>query len=121
MLFGMCRAVRLTEGTRPLKPGKVRFQFAGEVWSYLNPNAIYFVSLPPDMSADILDLVGTSLNPWGTVPVDATIDDFAFYTSMFPRKDRGCYDLPLNGKVRKRLRLDAGDMVTVTIEIDAPT
>jgi hypothetical protein len=55
------------------------------------------------------------------VPVDATIDDFAFYTSMFPRKDRECYDLPLNGKVRKRLRLDAGDMVTVTIEIDAPT
>jgi Co/Zn/Cd efflux system component len=36
-----------------LKPGKVRFEFTGEVWSYLNPNAVYFVSLPPDMSADI--------------------------------------------------------------------
>jgi hypothetical protein len=103
-----------------MQPGKVRFHFQGEVWFYRNPNAVYFVSLPQDMSADILELVGQSLNPWGTVPLDATIDGFTFQTSMFPRKDRGCYDLPLNGKVRKRLHLDAGAMVTVTIDIDAP-
>src|SRR5215207_7562056 len=104
----------------PAGAAGLHYVFEGEVWFYNNPNAVYFVSLPPEISADILDLVGTSLNPWGTVPVDAIIDDFAFYTSMFPRKDRGCYDLPLNGKVRKRLQLNDGDMVTVTIEIDAP-
>lgn len=98
----------------------VRFQFEGAVWSYRNPNAVYFVSLPPELSDDILDLVGTSLNPWGTVPLHATINDFTFYTSMFPRKDRGCYDLPLNARVRKRLRIAEGDIVMVRIEIDAP-
>jgi hypothetical protein len=95
----------------------VSFEFQGEVWFYKNPNAVYFVSLPQAMSEDILDLVGISLNPWGTVPVDATIDDFTWYSSMFPRKDRNCYDLPLNGKVRKRLKLEAGQIVTVSIEI----
>lgn len=103
-----------------LGPGKVRFQFEGEVWCYHNPGLVYFVSLPAEMSADILDLVGISLNPWGTVPVDATIGDFTWYSSMFPRKDRGVYDLPLNARVRKRLKLEGGELVTVTIEIQLP-
>lgn len=101
-------------------PGKLRFRFEGEVWFYRNPGAVYFVSLPTDMSAEILDLVGTSLNPWGTVPVDATVGDYTWYSSMFPRKDRQCYDLPLNGKTRKQTGLKEGDIVTFTIDIPLP-
>ncbi len=96
---------------------KLRLQFEGEVWFYNNPGAQYFVSLPGEMSADILDLVGQSLNPWGTVPVEATIGDFTWESSMFPRKDRKCYDLPLNAKVRKRAGLQAGNIISVTIDI----
>lgn len=96
---------------------QLRFQFEGDVWFYTNPNAVFFVSLPAEMSDQILDLVGTSLNPWGTVPVEATIDGFSWASSMFPRKDRNCYDLPLNARVRKRLGLRAGDIVSVTIDI----
>lgn len=100
--------------------GTLRYRFEGEAWFYVNPNAVYFVSLPVEMSAEILELVGTSLNPWGTVPCDATIGDFTWYTSMFPRKDRGCYDLPLNAKVRKRLGIVEGQVIAVTIEIPLP-
>ena len=100
-----------------VEPARLRFQFEGGVWFYTNPNAVYFVSLPIEMSAQILDLVGTSLNPWGTVPVDATIDGFTWASSMFPRKDRQCYDLPLNAKVRTRIGLNAGDVIFVTIDI----
>lgn len=98
---------------------KLRFQFEGTVWSYTTPagSAVFFVSLPQEVSAEILDLVGQSLNPWGTVPVDATVSDFTWESSMFPRKDRNCYDLPLNARVRRRLRLDAGAKIAVTIEI----
>lgn len=98
----------------------LRFRFEGEIWSYRNPNAVYFVSLPGDMSAEILDVIGTALNPWGTVPVDATIGDVTWYSSMFPRPDRGCYDLPLNARVRKRLGLEAGQRIAVTIAIPIP-
>jgi hypothetical protein len=101
-------------------PARLRFQFQSEVWFYRNPNAVFFVSLPGDMSAEILDVVGTSLNPWGTVPVTVTVGDFTWESSMFPRKDRNCYDLPLNAKVRKRTGLEAGDFVDVTIEIPIP-
>lgn len=98
----------------------LRFEFEGEVWFYNNPAEVFFVSLPVDISKEILNVVGISLNPWGTVPVDATISDFTWYSSMFPRKDRNCYDLPLKGKVRKRLGLQAGDIISVTIEILFP-
>lgn len=100
-----------------VEPARLRFEFEGEVWFYTNPNAVYFVSLPIDMSAQILELVGTSLNPWGTVPVDATIGDVTWASSMFPRQDRGCYDLPLNAKVRQRVGLRDGDTISVTIDI----
>ncbi len=96
------------------------YAFEGKVWLYMNPNAVYFVSLPNAMSAEILDMIGTDLNPWGTVPCEATIGDFTWETSMFPRKDRGCYDLPLNARVRKRLKLEDGQVVSVAIEIPLP-
>jgi hypothetical protein len=101
-------------------PAKLRFQFDGEVWFYNNPGAVFFVSLPRELSAEILDVVGQSLNPWGTVPVDATIGEFTWASSMFPRKDRKCYDLPLNARVRKRIGLQAGQIISVTIEIPLP-
>jgi hypothetical protein len=101
-------------------PAKLRFQFEGEVWCYKNPGLVYFVSLPGEMSAEILDLVGQSLNPWGTVPIDATIGDFTWASSMFPRKERNCYDLPLNARVRKRVGLESGNIISVTIDVPLP-
>lgn len=101
-------------------PAKLRVQFEGEVWFYTNPAAVYFVSLLREISSEILDLVGQSLNPWGTVPVDATIGGFTWASSMFPRKERTCYDLPLNAKVRKRVGVQAGNIISVTIEIPLP-
>lgn len=103
-------------------PATLRFQFEGDVWFYSTPAAarVFFVSMPREMSAEILDLVGQSLNPWGTVPVEATIRGFTWDSSMFPRKDRACYDLPLNARVRKRLGLQAGDNLSVTIEVAVP-
>lgn len=96
------------------------YAFEGSIWSYKNPNEVYFVSLPNGISEDILELVGIRLNPWGTVPVVATIEDFSWESSMFPRPERGVYDLPLNARVRKRLKLDGGQTVAVAIQITLP-
>lgn len=97
---------------------KLRYRFEGEVWVTGDRVRLWFVSLPKEMSEEILDVVGNSLNPWGTVPVDATVDGFTWDSSMFPRKDRGCYDLPLNAKVRQRLTLVEGQRLAVSIDID---
>lgn len=96
----------------------LRYRFDGEVWVTGEKVRLWFVTLPKEMSEEILDVVGVSLNPWGTVPVKATVGDFAWDSSMFPRKDRGVYDLPLNAKVRQRLKLAEGQRIAVTIDID---
>ena len=93
------------------------FEFEGNVWHYRNPNTVYFVSVPEEISGEILALVGTSLNPWGTVPVDATIDDVTWYTSMFPRDNGRYYDLPLKLKIMSRLGLVDDQHVSVRIAI----
>ena len=98
----------------------LQFRFAGEVWSYRNPNEVFFVSLPIEMSEEILDLVGTSLNPWGTVPVRVSAFDQTWESSMFPRRDRRCYDLPLNARTRKRLQITGGMVIEFVIQIDLP-
>lgn len=101
-------------------PAIVNFSFEGSVWQYRNPNTVYFVSLPESVSAEILALVGTSLNPWGTVPVDATIDGVTWYTSMFPRDNGRYYDLPLKLKIMTRLGLVDGQRAAVSIAIELP-
>lgn len=93
------------------------FEFEGTVWRHRNPNTVSFVSLPEELSVEILTLVGTSLNPWGTVPVDATIDDVTWYTSMFPRDKGRCYDLPLKLKILARFGLVDDQPVSVRIAI----
>ena len=99
---------------------RVEFGFTGRVWHYQNPNTVYFVSLPDEVSAAILELVGTSLNPWGTVPVDATIGSITWFTSMFPRQNGRYYDLPLKLKIMSRLGLVDGQEIAVGIAISLP-
>ena len=101
-----------------MESARLRYRFSGAVWVTGERVRLWFVSLPKEMSEEILDVVGVSLNPWGTVPVTATVGDVTWESSMFPRKDRGCYDLPLNAKVRQRLVPEEGQVLDITIDID---
>lgn len=96
------------------------FDFEGTVWHYRNPNTVYFVSLPEELSAELLALFGTALNPWGTVPVDATIGNVTWYTSMFPRDNGRYYDMPLKLEIMKRLGLVDDQLVAVHIAVRVP-
>ncbi len=51
------------------------------------------------------------------VPVNSRL---TWASSMFPRKERKCYDLPLNATVRKRVGLQAGNVISVAIDIPLP-
>ncbi len=108
------------EISRSSGPATATFEFSGSVWHYQNPNTVYFVSVPDNISAEILGLVGTSLNPWGTVPVDATVNGVTWYTSMFPRKNGRYYDLPLKLKIVSRLGLADDQEIRVAVAIALP-
>ncbi|MEU4169310.1 DUF1905 domain-containing protein [Streptomyces sp. NPDC026665] len=93
----------------------MEFAFSGRVIEWRGPAPYYFVPVPDEESADILEVAAMATYGWGVIPVEARIGEVAFQTSLFP-KDGG-YLLPLKVAVRKPSGLTAGDEVTVEMTV----
>jgi hypothetical protein len=89
--------------------------FHGKVIEWRGPAPFYFVRVPDAQAADIAEVAAMASYGWGCIPVEASIDDVSFTTSLFP-KDGG-YLLPLKAAVRKPLRLDEGAEVRVEMTV----
>ncbi|WP_310436001.1 DUF1905 domain-containing protein [Streptomyces sp. 3330] len=89
--------------------------FSGRVIEWRGPSPYYFVPVPDEESAEILEVAALASYGWGVIPVDARIDEVVFRTSLFP-KDGG-YLLPLKDAVRKPSGLTAGDDVRVRMTV----
>ncbi len=90
------------------------------VWVWTSgkaPASWYFVTIPPEISAEIkYEMLGLTRG-FGAVPVTATIGETTWRTSLFPSKDMGGYLLPLKSAVRKAQGVRAGEVVTVRLEV----
>ena len=93
----------------------VRFEFAGEMWSWRGPAPYHFVSVPDGPSATIRALSPLVSYGWGVVPVTVRIGDTEWETSLFPRD--GGYALPIKDAVRHAEDLADGDLVEVELAI----
>lgn len=85
------------------------------VWKYqVKQSAWYFVSFS---QIEVLDALQIHKKPggWGQIPVQVTIGNTVWHTSLFPSKQRG-YDLPIKAVVRKKEEIGEGDTVQVGIE-----
>ena len=98
----------------------VKFTFDAELWIWdaRRADSWTFVSLPPEASADIRELVdATPQHGFGSVRVRVTLGNSTWTTSVFPDSTRGSYSLPVKKAVRTAEALDAGDVATVTVEL----
>ncbi|WP_406130009.1 DUF1905 domain-containing protein [Streptomyces sp. NBC_00989] len=93
----------------------MRFVFTGRVIEWRGPSPYYFVPVPAEESADIREVAAMASYGWGVIPVEATIGEVVFATSLFP-KDGG-YLLPLKNAVREPQGLAADDEVTVAMTV----
>lgn len=91
--------------------------FAEDVIHWRGPSPFFFVPIPGDHTGEIRHAARTASYGWGVVPVEATIGDIPFSTSLFPRE--GGYLLPLKTTVRKRADIAMGDTVHVEMRIFA--
>ena len=62
-------------------------------------------------------LEGGRKRGWGSIKVRATVGDTIWQTSIFPAKEMGDWLLPVKLAVRKAEGLVAGDLVTVSVEV----
>ena len=91
-------------------------RFRGELWFWRGPSPFHFVTVPDAESAEIEAVSPMVSYGWGCIPVEGTVGETVFTTSLFP-KDGG-YLVPIKDKVRKAEELELGDMVDVQLTID---
>lgn len=90
------------------------FEFEGPVIEWRGPAPYYFVGIPVQDSADI-KFAAKGVEYWGQVPVVVRIDGIEFTTALFPKEGR--YLLPLKDAVRKQVRLEVDEVVTVRLRV----
>ena len=95
----------------------MEFEFSNEIWEWRGPAPFYFVSVPEDQADEIREAAKVLTYGWGMIPVVATIGHIEFKTSMFAKN--GTYVLPLKNIVRLPLKLEAGDVVSVSMVLGA--
>ncbi|WP_163508232.1 DUF1905 domain-containing protein [Fodinicola acaciae] len=92
--------------------------FDAELWLWdARSDSWTFVSLPADASDDIREMAGGTRRGFGSVRVRVTIGGSQWRTSIFPDSKRGAYVLPVKRAIRKAEDLEAGDTVSVTVEL----
>jgi len=87
-----------------------------KIWSN-DEGSSHFMSVPAELSDEIRAAAFAGPRGFGSVRVEATIDDVTWRTSVFPSKSTGGYFLPVKIDVCRRAGISAGDDVTVRLEL----
>ena len=86
------------------------------IWKGEAAGRWYFITVSEEQSDEIRTHALGSPRGFGSVKVEARIDDVVWRTSVFPLNSGG-YLLPVKAEVRKKAGLAAGDEVTVMLEL----
>ncbi|HEX8841537.1 MAG TPA: DUF1905 domain-containing protein [Sphingomicrobium sp.] len=87
----------------------------GPLWMW-SGGSWHFITVPPEAADEIRVHSLLNRGGFGSVKVEATINDVAWRTSVFPLKSGG-YLLPVKKEVRCKADIAAGDEVTVSLEL----
>lgn len=95
-----------------------KYEFKAEVWKWPGMAAWHFVTVNLEVAVRIReDRAGTPRVGWGSIPVNVTVGNTTWKTSIFPDKKSGSYLLPMKADVRKKENISAGDTVSVQLFI----
>ncbi|WP_346764258.1 DUF1905 domain-containing protein [Caulobacter sp. SLTY] len=96
----------------------IRFAFESRIITWRGPSPFFFAPIPTPQSDTIRQAARAVSYGWGVIPVEATIGDTVFTTSLFPKDD--AYLLPLKDAVRRQANITAGDVIAVTMNLRPP-
>jgi hypothetical protein len=93
------------------------FKIEATVWLYQGKGAWHFVTVPESVSEDITNMFGEFKRGWGSLPVNVTVGETTWKTSIFPDKKLKGYLLPIKTDVRKKENINEGDKIKLLIKI----
>jgi hypothetical protein len=90
----------------------------GELWIYPGEAASWhFLTLPKKEGIKIRAKFTAKRRGFGSLPVEATIGQTTWRTSIFPDKYSGSYILPVKASVRKAEDIVAGERVKFSVVV----
>ena len=96
---------------------KKTYTLKGKLWIYPGNAAWHFLSVGKKEAAQIKEEYKGLTRGFGSLPVEVTIGEMAWKTSIFPDSKAGMYLLPVKKSVRQAEGIFDGDIVSFTIRI----
>lgn len=94
------------------------YKLKSEIWLYPGESAAWhFITVNKDVSEEIKKKYGAHKRGFGSLPVEVTIGDTTWDTSIFPDKRHGAYILPVKSLVRRKEGIFDRDIVSFTIRV----
>lgn len=95
------------------------YEFDADLWLWdaRKTDAWTFVSLPPDVADEILELAEGHARGFGSVRVEVTLGGTVWRTSIFPDDRARTYVLPVKKAVRRAEGVETGDTVRVRLTL----
>jgi hypothetical protein len=94
------------------------YTIKSKIWLYSSDkSAWHFITIPKNISEEIKFLNSDFRRGFGSVPVEVTILDTTWNTSIFPHSKTGSYIMPLKSSVRKKEKLSEGEEVEFEIKL----
>lgn len=86
------------------------------IWKGEAAGRWHFITVPEEQSGEIRVHAFGNSRGFGSVKVEACVNDVTWRTSVFPLNSGG-YLLPVKAEVRRKADIGAGDEVTVTLDL----
>lgn len=97
--------------------GKIKYEFATEMWKHNAPGGWYFVSLPKDVSKEIRENLKWQEEGWGRMKAFAQIGEIVWETAIWFDTKHDTYILPIKSEIRKKTNLQIEQKFTMYIWI----
>jgi hypothetical protein len=93
------------------------YTIKAKVWLWSGKGAWHFVTVEPDISAQIKEMFGYLKASWGSLRARLTVGKTTWETSLFPGGKNNCYLIPLKAEIRRKENIKIDDMLEIKIEI----
>ena len=92
-------------------------EFSAEMWFWRGPAPWHFITVPEEECGALEAASAFVTYGWGMIPATAQVGGTGWKTSLFPKDGR--YIVPVRASVRQAEGLQVGDLVTVSLAVDA--
>ena len=91
------------------------YKIKAKIFKWTGKGAWFFIRIEKETAEKIKDNFGMFTRGWGSLPVNVTIANSSWKTSIFP--DKGTCLLPIKSQIRKAEQIQEGDTLTINLEI----